>query len=409
MNKHRTIIFVLILIFGALTACLALFYGSSGCGHSSNLKTGEQTLISQGVERVYYLKLPEDYDPVTLYPLMFAFHGASGDYSAFTEGYYDLQDVVGEEAILVFPNALSNEAGMTQWDRENDLLFFDDLYKELETNLCFDTRKVFATGHSAGGGFTHTLGCKRGHVLRAIAPVAGSLLDHEECVGQVAVIQIHGNNDNMVPLGLARPARDYWIAINSCEKGDTQPGIDSVCEAYSQCDADYPVQYCEHDGGHEWPDFASNAIWNFFAMLPQTEPSSETGSGNVEDLGKGEISFKVHYPSDFVGTPDKIALALYPYDAVPPISVAPSFILNPDVPPGDVIMGDMTDYNHVEISLLGLDFGDYTFTVTIYVEGGSYPIPTQGKDYQGLQNMTIDSNTIVVETPFELELVDMGF
>ena len=59
--------------------------------------------------------------------------------------------------------------------------------------------------------------------------------------------------------------------------------------------------------------------------------------------------------------------------------------------------------------MLGLDYGDYTLTVNIYVEGGSYPIPTSGKDYIGLQNITIDSNTIVMETPFELAFMQVGF
>ena len=409
MKKNRIIVVILILILSALISCLALLFGSSGCGSGSGFTTGERTVMSQDVERVYYLKLPENYNPLTPYPLIFGFHGASGDYSSFTEGYYDFQSVVGEEAILVFPNGLPNEAGLTQWDHESDLIFFNDLYEELETNLCFDTRKVFATGHSAGGGFTHTLGCKKGNILRAIAPVAGSLLDYENCIGQVAVIQIHGSNDKTVPLGLIRPARDYWITINRCDKAGTQEGVDPICEAYSKCDADFPVQYCEHDGGHEWPDFASDAIWNFFEILPMTEPSNETGSGNVDDLGKGEISFKIHYPSDFVGTPDKLALALYPYDTVPPISVAPSFILNSNVPLGGVEKGEVTDYDNIEISILGLDFGDYTLTVTVYVEGGSYPMPTHGKDYQGLQNITVDSDRILVETPFDLEFVEMGF
>lgn len=409
MNKNRMLIVILLLVVGTFAACLALFFRSSGCGSSSGFTTGERTIMSNGVERTYFLKIPSNYDPMIPYPLIFGFHGASGDYTSFTEGYYDFQDVVGEEAIMVFPNGLPNEAGLTQWHHESDLVFFDDLFDELQSNLCFDTRKVFATGHSAGGGFTHALGCKRGDILRAIAPVAGSLLDYESCSGQVGVIQIHGGNDRVVPMGLIRPARDYWIAINGCDKAGAQEGVDPICEAYSQCDTGFPVEYCEHDGGHEWPDFASDAIWNFFQMLPEVPPSNQSGSGNVDDLGKGEISFKINYPSDFEGTPEWLALALYPYDTVPPISVAPSFILNSDVPLGDIVNGEVTDYDNVEINLLGLDYGDYTITVTIYVEGGSYPMPTHGKDYQGLQNITIDSDTIAVETPFELEFVQMGF
>jgi poly(3-hydroxybutyrate) depolymerase len=377
----------------------------AACGY----KTGERTITSNNVERIYYLKLPGNYNSSTSYPLIFAFHGASGDYTAFTEGYYDLQSVVGDEAILVYPNGLANEAGLTQWNTDIDLIFFDDLFKELETHISFDKSRVFAVGHSAGAGFVHTLGCKRGNVLRAIAPVAGSLLDHNDCIGQVAVMQIQGKNDTAVPLSMIKPSRDYRIAINSCDKESIDEGRDPVCIAYGNCDPQFPVQYCEHEGGHEWPDFASTAMWSFFESIPFAAPSDKTGDGDVDNLGKGALSFKIHYPANFVGTPSKLALALYPYNTTPPISTAPSFILNSDVPIGAYTFGEVTEYNNVEISVLGLDYGDYTLTVTIYVEGGSYPMPTDGKDYQGLQNITISSNTIVAETPLELDFVQMGF
>jgi hypothetical protein len=169
------------------------------------------------------------------------------------------------------------------------------------------------------------------------------------------------------------------------------------------------VEYCEHEGGHEWPDIASEAIWIFFNSLTPSAPSETPGTGDVENLGKGSISFSVHYPADFVGTPEKMVLALYPYNTTPPISTAPSFVLSVDVPLGEYQLGDITEYNDVEISLLGLDFGDYALTVVIYVEGSSYPMPTNGKDYQGLQNVTINSNTLVVDTPIELAPVQMGF
>ena len=393
MKNNKVLLVILIISLSVLAAC-----------------SGERTITSNNVKRTYYLKLPKNYDSRSQYPLIFGFHGASGDYTSFTEGYYDLQSVVGDEAILVYPNGLANEAGLTQWNNDIDLIFFDDLFKELESHISFDKSRVFAVGHSAGAGFVHTLGCKRGNVLRAIAPVAGSLLDHNDCIGQVAVMQIHGKNDSTVPLGMIKPSRDYWVAINSCTKSETHDGVDPSCVAYDDCDPQFPVQYCEHGGGHEWPDyFASTAMWSFFKSLPFAAPSDKTGDGDVDNLGKGTIIFKIHYPANFVGTPSKLALALYPYNTTPPISTAPSFILNSDVPIGAYTFGEVTEYNNVEISILGLDYGDYTLTVTIYVEGGSYPMPTDGKDYQGLQNITISSNTIVAETPLELDFVQMGF
>ncbi len=411
MKTKKALLSIVALFLIASTACLALFFRSSGCGSASGFTTGERTVISNGVERVYYLELPDNYDSSVSYPLVFALHGTGGDYRRWTEeGRYILPDSMKEESILVYPNALEKAEGeVTQWDFERDAIFFDDLYKELEANLCFDIRKVFATGHSDGGGFTSYLGCQRGNVLRAIAPSSGGLLGHDNCIGQVAVIQIHGSSDTIVPPSLIKPGLDYWIAINSCNKEESLEGVDPLCVEYEGCDPDYPVQYCEHSGGHEWADFAGDAIWNFFEGLPPAVPSDETGSGDIDDIGKAEISFKIQYPSDFAGTPEKLALALYPHDVELPLSVAPSFILNSDVPLGEIVKGEVTEYNNVEINLSDVDYGDYMLTVTVYVEGGNYPIPTNGKDYQGLQIITVESSTIIVEAPLEIEPIEMGF
>lgn len=406
MNKRIIILLVLTIFLGTIAAC-ALFFMSSGCGSDSGFTTGERTITSNSTERVYYLKLPENYNSNTAYPLIFGFHGMGGDYKSFTEEtYYDLQSAVGDEAILVFPNALPDANDVTKWDND-DLDFFDDLYAELEANLCFDTRKVFAVGHSNGAGFTHELGCQKGDTLRGIAPVAGALSsDYSECIGQVAVIQIHGGNDTTTPPGMIKPTRDYWIAINSCQKEETSAGVDTSCDAYGGCDTNFPVQYCEHSGGHEWPAFASEGIWDFFSNLPEVAPSDEKGTGDVENLGEGVINFKINYPSDFVGEPEILALSLRPPGVTPPFYTAPSYILNSNIPPGEYQFGKITEYNNIEINMSGVDYADYTLSVTVYVVGSSYPIPTTGVDYTGLQSITINSDTITVDTPIELDFVD---
>ena len=404
MKNKKAVLCALALFFVAIASCSALFFKSSGCGAGSTFSTGEHKIISNGIERVFYVKLPENYNPNTSYPLIFGFHGFTSDYTVFTEGDIDLQEVVGDEAILVYPNALGIH-GEPQWDYESDLIFFDDLYAELEANLCFDRSKVFAVGHSNGAGFTHTLGCKRGNVLRAIGPVSGFFSDYDACTGQVAVIMIHGNSDTTIPLTGIKPTRDYWIAINSCKKGGTPGGVDPACVAYADCDPQFPVTFCEHNGGHAWPDFASTAIWGFFKSLLPAAPSDKTGHGDVGNLGKGSVSFKIYYPSDFVGTPEKLAVSLYPPGSTLPLSGSPNYILNMDIPLGDYKFGEVTEYNNAEINLLGVDYGDYAMAVNIYVAGGNYPIPTSGKDYMGLQNITINSNTIAVETPFALEVL----
>jgi poly(3-hydroxybutyrate) depolymerase len=102
MKTNKVILFTLALIIIVVAACSVLFFKSSGCGTESGFTTGEHKIISNDIERVFYLKLPENYNADTSYPLIFAFHGFTSDYTTFSEGYYDLQEVVGEEAILVY-------------------------------------------------------------------------------------------------------------------------------------------------------------------------------------------------------------------------------------------------------------------------------------------------------------------
>jgi hypothetical protein len=163
--------------------------------------------------------------------------------------------------------------------------------------------------------------------------------------------------------------------------------------------------YCQHDGGHAWPDFASEAIWNFFKSLPPAVPSDKTSDVDIENLGKGTISFEIRYPSDFVGTPYKVAVVLYPYDSSQPLSGGPLYFLTFDVSVGDYIFSEVTEYDDVEIDLLGVEYGDYSLAVVVFIEGSSYPRPAVGKDYIGFQNLTLDSDTLTLTTPFELEVL----
>jgi hypothetical protein len=76
------------------------------------------------------------------------------------------------------------------------------------------------------------------------------------------------------------------------------------------------------------------------------------------------------------------------------------------VPLGEFTFGEVTEYDTMEISLLGVNYDNYALTVIVFVEGSSYPMPGSGKDYIGFQNVTLDSNALTLETPFELELVE---
>jgi poly(3-hydroxybutyrate) depolymerase len=237
--------------------------GSSGCGLSPD---GIATSLDvAGEARTFELYLPADYDPDRSYPLIYALHGLGGD-GSLAQAYFGIQQQVGSDALVVYPDALplASRGGQTGWaldPQSYDFEFFDALHQHVVSNLCVDEDRVFAAGHSFGGYMSNSLGCYRGDVLSAVAPVAGGGPFWGACDGPVAAWLTHGEADDSVDLAEGESSRDTWLQTNGCSESSaaTDP---SPCVAYEGCGRD--VHWCQHPGGHEWPDFAAAAIWGFF-------------------------------------------------------------------------------------------------------------------------------------------------
>jgi poly(3-hydroxybutyrate) depolymerase len=155
--------------------------------------------------------------------------------------------------------------GKPGWDLSAtgvDVQLFDALVAALSQQYCVDPNRIFSTGHSFGAFFTNRLGCSRGNVLRAIAPVAGAPpVGGTNCSGDVAAWITHGQNDPTVPFTQGEATRDFWRSRNSCSTM-SQATPPSPCVAFQSCTQ--PVHWCAHTGGHEWPSFAAGGIWTFF-------------------------------------------------------------------------------------------------------------------------------------------------
>ena len=105
------------------------------------------------------------------------------------------------------------------WERDymDDLLYFDAVAEWLKGHVCFDSGRIFATGQSSGAFFSHTLGCHRAGVLRALAPHAGGKRDFAGCKGPVAAWIAHGTM-NTTLLQTNKDARDHcWHVVHDLE------------------------------------------------------------------------------------------------------------------------------------------------------------------------------------------------
>lgn len=238
---------------------------SSGCG-AADPPTGPQSLMVGDLERTYIVSLPDGYDPSVSYPVIFAFHGLGNSGSGvMSEWYLGIEQKGGTPSIFVYPDGL-DDGGGTGWPNMGgrDVAFFDAMVESLKSTYCVDENRIFSTGHSFGGIMSFTLACDRANVLRAVAPVAGARWAQNDCMGPIAALGIHGDPDNDVPYENGLSAISRIVETNGCNTDAATPVAPTeFCESYA-CDPDYPVTWCAHDSGHDWPDFAAQMIKDFF-------------------------------------------------------------------------------------------------------------------------------------------------
>ncbi|MCE9572942.1 MAG: Ricin and poly(3-hydroxybutyrate) depolymerase fusion [Deltaproteobacteria bacterium] len=238
---------------------------TAGCGMSGGapgLQT--KTLTVANVARTYRVFVPTGYDSSTPTRLVFVFHGLGGDGNQI-RAYFGFEAQAGGQALFVYPDGLVVQGGQTGW-AASDLAFFDAMVTEISAHYCVDPQRIFAAGHSFGGYMSNLVGCSRGTVVRAIAPVSGGLAGGA-CDHPVAAWIAHGDNDQTVNQSEGIAARDRWRMENGCATTSTATDP-TPCVTYDGCSAGHPVTWCSFSGGHyPLPAFIKPGIWNFLAQF----------------------------------------------------------------------------------------------------------------------------------------------
>jgi polyhydroxybutyrate depolymerase len=251
-----------------------------GCG-SADVTTGyiggERITVS-GAERTYGLFVPETYDAMKPFPVVFVFHGDGGT-GKNIRASFDLETRAAGGAIFVYPDGASQTWNIDAADSlGRDIAFIDALSAQLATKLCTDTKRSFAVGFSKGAYFANMLGCLAKTPFRGVAAHggggpfgvdgSGTKFDGN---GQLicpqppkAALQVIGAADSVDE---AQKARDYWRRANACQSTSTAYDP-SPCVAYDGCATDRPEVYCEIPGlGHAIWESGAKVTWSFFKAL----------------------------------------------------------------------------------------------------------------------------------------------
>nr|BFE74066.1 hypothetical protein GCM10020092_073670 [Actinoplanes digitatis] len=280
-----------VLTLATLAVIPAAAASTAGCGRAPTLTSGTRTISSGGQNRTYILRVPDGYDRDRPYKLIFAFHWLNGSAANVASGgYYGLQQLSNNSAILVAPQGIDNGWANTGG---RDLTLVDNLTALIEGDLCVDTSQLFALGWSYGGSMSYAVACARPAVFRAVAVLSGANLSGCSPGTQpVAYLGIHGTHDSVLNISMGRSIRDTFVRNNGCTTQNppepAQGSLTHIVTAYAGCRAGYPVAWAAFDGDHT-PEpvdgststsgartWTGTEIWKFFSQLPGTTPTSPT-------------------------------------------------------------------------------------------------------------------------------------
>jgi polyhydroxybutyrate depolymerase len=224
-------------------------------------------------------------------PVVFAFHGHGGNMKQAAMGFAYHKH--WPEAIVVYMQGLNTPGTLTDtegkkpgWQKtvgdqnDRDLKFFDAVLTTLKQDYKVDQKRIYATGHSNGGGFTYLLWAARGDVFAAVAPCAAAALigdPPDDLPAALApwvekakttmknlkpkpVLHMAGENDPLVRFDWQKRTIDGLRKLNGCDEG--KPWGEH-CTLYPSKTGTPVVTYI-HSGRHELPRDVPLVIVKFF-------------------------------------------------------------------------------------------------------------------------------------------------
>jgi hypothetical protein len=218
--------------------------------------------------RIYYVWLPNGYDPTRRYPTAFLAPGCGQAGNA----PIPLQVASQDNAIIVGLNAA--DTCFTKAADTPDIPYFDETLKEVTAAFCVDKSRIYVAGFSSGSWLTNALGCARAGIIRGQGNASGGLPPLPACTGPIAAMIAFDETDPQDPISGGMMARDRILAANSCGT-QTVPydiGFPSPCVEYQGCMPGYPVVWCATVGQGHSDQVATHistfGFWQFWSSLP---------------------------------------------------------------------------------------------------------------------------------------------
>jgi polyhydroxybutyrate depolymerase len=158
--------------------------------------------------------------------------------------------------------------------------FINAVVDDIAGHVTIDPKRRYATGISNGGMLAYALACNTG-TFAAIGPDSATQLDKCAAPHPTSVMHIHGTADPRIRYdgdpgsGVATPdggpsipdLNAFWRNVDRCASPATTTD-GAITTSTADCpDGRSVVLITVDGGGHEWPSFATQALWQFFAAF----------------------------------------------------------------------------------------------------------------------------------------------
>jgi polyhydroxybutyrate depolymerase len=209
--------------------------------------------MSGGIERTYFVHLPEAYDPASQWPVIVALHGLTWEADDWFDATWKAS-ASQIDYILVLPEAL--ELNWADRSFEPDVPFITAVLAELETDLCIDSNRIYASGASDGADMVTRLACDAGDRFAAMRPYIGlnypEIFESEGCdqPGPVPMTSYVGSDEPYYDLADIDEGVALWAERNGCPG---EPVTETVAEGvtttrYDDCSDGATVEIYMLDG-----------------------------------------------------------------------------------------------------------------------------------------------------------------
>jgi predicted peptidase len=226
--------------------------------------------------REYFVRLPIGYDPTKAYPLLLEGPGCGGhgnnlyNVPAFNSSLIrvGLSPSVYWQAF----HSTNPQQGCfddKEGDDSVDFVFYEALWDQLASTVCFDRNRVFAGGNSTGATLANELGCKYAgdakHPIRGVLANTGGLPTDPMYVPTCTTTPMagfwsHQLGDYTTPFTGSIVAMNRALTVDGCAPpGVTYatamfapfplPGLpDGTCKKYLGCPDAFPLVVCPVPG-----------------------------------------------------------------------------------------------------------------------------------------------------------------